>query len=152
MGFDLGDNLIPIADLAGYRVRSGDIDRLAPFDGKNDSSDLHIAINKRDSAGAVLSGSYENGGVDDVSAEVRGTGCLGVAGGCARCCEHWSSTNGGLGVGEGWMDGEGGEAFIAGVYFPLLSVLMPRWLEQVHRRSKAGRWARMMCVVPGVMF
>lgn len=35
--------------------------------------------------------------------------------------------------GQEWDMGDevGGEAFITGVYFPLLSVLVPKWMEQV---------------------
>lgn len=120
MGFDLGENPIPIADLAGYRVRSRDIDCLTPLE-KNASCYMNIVNKRRDSSGGFLIGNSEicDGG--------------GVEGGWAGCSEHWSSKNGGLGVGEGWRNGEGGEAFITGVYFPLLSMLMPRWLEQVRR-------------------
>lgn len=133
MGFDLGENPIPIADLAGYRVRSADIDRLAPFE-KNAAYDMSIVNKRRDSTGGFLIRSSES--VD--GGEVGG-GARGAVGGCAGCSENWSSKNGGLGVGEGWRDGEGGEAFITGVYFPLLSVLMPRWLEQVRRWFEEGR-------------
>lgn len=129
MGFDLGDNPIPISDLAGYRVRSRDIDCLARFE-KNASYYTNIVNKRRDSSGGFLIGNSEI-----CDGEVGG----GAAGGWAGCSEYWSSKNGGLGVGEGWRDGEGGEAFITGVYFPLLSMLMPRWLEQVRRWSEADR-------------
>ncbi|CAM9417093.1 unnamed protein product, partial [Ectocarpus sp. 12 AP-2014] len=139
VGFDLDDTPIPIFDLAGYRVRSEDLDRLAPAAGRRSSSNLlRKVLNRRDSSGLFLAGS---GGA--------GAGGSGGGGGTGRShpvqdpgrrqlllqqkqpqlqqLKEDGSGDGGCGGGGG---GKGeGEAFISGVYFPLLSVLMPKWME-----------------------
>lgn len=88
-------------------------------------------MNRRDSSGFFMVGS--DGGrtsrlPQDAEIRERGRGKGGEPG--ARQKEAKGRRKG---KGEGDLGGGDveGEAFISGVYFPLLSVLMPTWMEQV---------------------
>lgn len=131
IGFDFGDTPIPISDLAGYRVRTEDLDRLAP-PGRRITKILQKAMNRRDSSGFFMVGSDGGRGASslpqDTESGQRGRGKGGEPG--ARKKEAKGRRKGKEGGNSGGGDVEG-EAFISGVYFPLLSVLMPTWMEQV---------------------
>lgn len=167
VGFDLDDTAIPISDLTGYRVRSEDLDRLLPpaaaggIGPMNASSALHKGtLSRRDSSGLFLAGGGGGGGI-------RGGGSgnagrlfpLQDPGGKLEQLAESESVGGGGGGGAGCGLGvrasaadEAGtaEAFISGVYFPLLSVLMPKWMEQLAGNGDDADSSKTVLLVSGV--
>lgn len=163
MGFDLDETPIPISDLAGYRVRSEDVDRLATpaADAGRESAvgsslQLPRGMNRRDSSGLFMVSRAGSSGGDGGGSGV-GSFPSQEPGRTQRQQQHLklrqllemesekadsgSGDGGGCGIGEtragskekdgGSSGSQHGEAYITGVYFPLLSVLMPKWLEQL---------------------
>lgn len=149
VGFDLDADPVPVSDLAGYRVRSGDFHRLTPPGAscpcspdhmrlqRQDSSGLPLLMyrNKRDSYGGLLSMTGRISGIwgrehrspppppPTVEEEKKSGKATSAA-----VPEEWCKEDREAGMRD---SEEAAEAFITGVYFPLLSVLMPKWLEQV---------------------
>ncbi|CAM9520378.1 unnamed protein product, partial [Hapterophycus canaliculatus] len=154
VGFDLDDTPIPISDLAGYRVRSEDVDRLAApaaADGgrggaAGSSLPLPRGMNRRDSSGLFMASRAGNTGRGGGSG-VRSFPLQDPGRTQQQQRQHLQQLNlqqlkemesGAVGCGGSGGSGGGGdhgsqdgEAYITGVYFPLLSVLMPKWLEQL---------------------
>lgn len=141
VGFDLDANPVPISDLAGYRVRSGDLDRLIPPCLSCPCSPDHMRLKRHDSLGLPII--MDRGRMNST----RGRSATAAAAAAVRQ-QLTGNDDHKLGdldegaVSTGWGErgegalcapdsGEEAEAFITGVYFPLLSVLMPKWLEQV---------------------
>lgn len=167
VGFNLDAIPIPISDLAGYRVRSEDEDLLSrPPQAENASLSGRVYMNRRNSSGQFMKPE------EDVNSSKRQS-CM-----SSRNQQEGAGRHGGIKEGLEWR-GDGGqdedtvenrtkqaedkeeeddeddeaepEAFISGVYFPLLSVLMPRWIDQVRvgKRRRRGR-AREASRVVGV--
>lgn len=133
IGFDFGDTPIPISDLAGYRVRTEDLDRLAP-PGRKITKVLQKTMNRRDSSGFFMVSSDRGRASrlpQDSDSGERGHGKGDEPGARKKEAKGRKKSKG-----EGDLSGGDieGEAFISGVYFPLLSVLMPTWMEQVRKR------------------
>lgn len=147
VGFDLDETPIPISDLAGYRVRSEDVDRLATpsaeTGGRGGAGDdaggglqLPRGMSRRDSSGLFMMTRAGKAGVRPFPLQDPGRTQQvqqtlqrlkeTESGGGGSSSE--SGDHGATGDDTGAQDGE---AFITGVYFPLLSVLMPKWLEQL---------------------
>lgn len=130
IGFDFGDTPIPVFDLAGYRVRTEDLDRLAP-PGRRITKVLQKTMNRRDSSGFFMLGSDRGRASrlpQDSEIDERGRGKGGEPRARKKEAKGRSKGEGEEDLGGGDVEGE---AFISGVYFPLLSVLMPTWMEQV---------------------
>lgn len=167
VGFDLDDTPIPISDLTGYRVRSEDLDRLVAataagwVDRKNFSA-LPKTLHRRDSSGLFLTPAAAGG-----SRVGGGSGSSGrlyplqdPGGKLEQLTESESGGDGrgggddgggGLGVrANAADDGATAEAFISGVYFPLLSVLMPKWMEQLVGNGDDVGSSKTVLLVSGV--
>lgn len=157
VGFDLDDTPIPISDLAGYRVRSEDVDRLlAPAavggDRKN-ASGLHKTMGRRDSSGLFMAGGGGGGGGSRGGSGSGRLFPLQEPGGKLQQLRESESGGGGdePGVRANVVDeGEAVEAFISGVYFPLLSVLMPKWMEQLTGNGDDAGSNKTVLLVSGV--
>ncbi|CAM9341794.1 unnamed protein product [Pylaiella littoralis] len=158
VGFDLDDIPIPISDLGGYRVRSEDLDRLVSA-GRENASGLHGGMHRRDSSGLFMAGRggcrsgssnrlrplHDPGRAQHLLQQPKGSengrrGGGGGGGGGGRV---------GLGVGTNAAD-EGAEAFISGVFFPLLSVLMPAWMELLAGNGDDVDSSKTVLLVSGV--
>lgn len=100
-------------------------------------------MNRRDSSGLFLSGS--GGGSSGRLNSLQDPG-----GKLQQLTENDDGGDG-LGVRANAAD-EGGlaEAFISGVYFPLLSVLMPKWMEQLAGNGDDADSSKTVLLVSGV--
>lgn len=165
VGFDLDDTPIPILDLTGYRVRSEDLDRLlvpaaAGAGDRKNASVSRKALNRRDSSGLFMAAAGGVGGGSGRSSRSGGSGSGGKLfplqdpGGKLQQLKESEAGGDGDGRGvranaadEGAMTAE---AFITGVYFPLLSVLMPKWMEQLAGNGDDADSSKTVLLVSGV--
>ena len=155
MGFDLDDTAIPISDLTGYRVRSEDLDRLLPpaaaggVGPRNASALNKTPLSRRDSSGLFLAAAGGRRGGSGSSGRLYPT--QDPVGKLEQLTESESGGGGGLGVRANAIDEAAtAEAFISGVYFPLLSVLMPKWMEQLAGNGDDADSSKTVLLVSGV--